>query len=72
MILKSLACGLCATLGLSMVAQSPVVVNVPTATPTNVEHPQWSRNAVIYEVNLRQYSAKGLRYAVAAPESARR
>jgi glycosidase len=59
MILKSLACGLCATLGLSMVAQSPVVVNVSTATPTNVEHPQWSRNAVIYEVNLRQYSDEG-------------
>ncbi|MDE5814463.1 MAG: hypothetical protein K2H72_09260, partial [Muribaculaceae bacterium] len=26
------------------------------STYTNVKHPDWSRNAVIYEVNLRQYS----------------
>ncbi len=26
---------------------------------TNVSHPEWSRNAVIYEVNLRQYSDSG-------------
>ncbi len=26
---------------------------------TNVHHPEWSRNAVIYEVNLRQYSDSG-------------
>ena len=29
------------------------------AEHTNVLHPEWSRNAVIYEVNLRQYSEKG-------------
>jgi len=29
------------------------------STWTNVEHPEWSRNAVIYEVNLRQYSDSG-------------
>ncbi|MDE6555491.1 MAG: alpha-amylase [Duncaniella sp.] len=26
---------------------------------TTVKHPEWSRNAVIYEVNLRQYSDRG-------------
>ena len=29
------------------------------STFTNVKHPEWSRNAVIYEVNLRQYSDSG-------------
>lgn len=29
------------------------------STFTNVNHPEWSRNAVIYEVNLRQYSDDG-------------
>lgn len=29
------------------------------STWTNVNHPDWSRNAVIYEVNLRQYSDSG-------------
>ncbi|MDE7409351.1 MAG: alpha-amylase [Muribaculaceae bacterium] len=29
------------------------------STYTNVKHPEWSRNAVIYEVNLRQYSDDG-------------
>lgn len=29
------------------------------STLTNVKHPAWSRNAVIYEVNLRQYSDEG-------------
>lgn len=29
------------------------------STYTNVKHPDWSRNAVIYEVNLRQYSEDG-------------
>ncbi len=29
------------------------------STYTNVEHPDWSRNAVIYEVNLRQYTDSG-------------
>ncbi|MDE7108377.1 MAG: alpha-amylase [Muribaculaceae bacterium] len=29
------------------------------STYTNVRHPEWSRNAVIYEVNLRQYSDSG-------------
>ena len=29
------------------------------STYTNVQHPEWSRNAVIYEVNLRQYSDSG-------------
>lgn len=29
------------------------------STFTNVKHPEWSRNAVIYEVNLRQYTESG-------------
>ena len=29
------------------------------STYTNVNHPDWSRNAVIYEVNLRQYTDSG-------------
>lgn len=29
------------------------------STHTSVRHPEWSRNAVIYEVNLRQYSDSG-------------
>ena len=29
------------------------------STYTTVEHPDWSRNAVIYEVNLRQYTDSG-------------
>ena len=28
-------------------------------TFTQVKHPDWSRNAVIYEVNLRQYTKEG-------------
>ncbi len=27
--------------------------------PTTVQHPEWSRNAVIYEVNLRQFTPQG-------------
>lgn len=30
-----------------------------SADPTTVTHPQWSRNAVIYEVNVRQYTPEG-------------
>ncbi len=29
------------------------------STLTSVKHPEWSRNAVIYEVNLRQYTESG-------------
>ena len=29
------------------------------AQPTTVSHPSWSRNAVIYEVNVRQYTPEG-------------
>lgn len=29
------------------------------STFTTVKHPEWSRNAVIYEVNLRQYTDSG-------------
>lgn len=29
------------------------------STFTSLKHPEWSRNAVIYEVNLRQYTDSG-------------
>lgn len=59
-ILKGVACGLCALLGLNAVAQnSPVQVNVPAVPATKLNHPCWSRNAVIYEVNLRQFTDEG-------------
>ena len=29
------------------------------STFTTLRHPEWSRNAVIYEVNLRQYTREG-------------
>lgn len=31
----------------------------PIPRPTAVTHPEWSRNAVIYEVNIRQYTPEG-------------
>lgn len=33
--------------------------NATTPAKTNVIHPEWSRDAVIYEVNLRQYTPTG-------------
>lgn len=59
-LFNAVACGLCAIMGAQMtVAQNPVAVAVPSTAPTKVTHPDWSRNAVIYEVNLRQYSDEG-------------
>lgn len=46
-----------------------VLVAAPTVyagSPTKVEHPSWSRNAVIYEVNTRQYTPEGTFDAFAA------
>ena len=40
----------------------PLRAQAPATTPaprTSVVHPVWSRRAVIYEVNLRQYTAEG-------------
>ena len=31
----------------------------PAPAPTTVHHPEWSRNAVIYEVNTRQFTPQG-------------
>jgi alpha-amylase len=42
------------------VAQAQAVKAAPTAIVTNVLHtPDWAKNAVIYEVNIRQYSKEG-------------
>jgi alpha-amylase len=32
---------------------------IPTAGTTQVAHPEWSKNSVIYEVNIRQYTPQG-------------
>ncbi len=32
---------------------------ISAGAPTHVQHPAWSRNAVIYEVNTRQYTPEG-------------
>ncbi len=54
-ILKSMIAGVAALVGLTgsvdAVAQTPA--------RTSVTHPEWSRNAVIYEVNLRQFTPEG-------------
>ncbi|MDE6287466.1 MAG: alpha-amylase [Muribaculaceae bacterium] len=42
---------ICALLGLCGRAEKPAA--------TTVQHPEWSRNAVIYEVNLRQFTPEG-------------
>ncbi|MDE6574143.1 MAG: alpha-amylase, partial [Muribaculaceae bacterium] len=42
-------------------ASSALFGTAQTATPhhTTLSHPEWSRNAVIYEVNTRQYTPQG-------------
>lgn len=57
--LRRVVCGVGAVLGLGMMAQAAMPVGVPTAAVTRIQHPEWSRNAVIYEVNLRQYTPEG-------------
>ena len=36
-----------------------LAVGQPTPAPSSVNHPEWSRNAVIYEVNTRQFTTDG-------------
>lgn len=51
-LLKTICvCAAACFAGQHMSASSP--------SPTKVNHPQWSRNAVIYEVNTRQYTPEG-------------
>lgn len=35
------------------------VENIKLAEPTQVVHPEWTKNAVIYEVNIRQHTVEG-------------
>ncbi|MDE6396306.1 MAG: alpha-amylase [Muribaculaceae bacterium] len=49
---------LCAALGLAAPAQA--------AAPTTVKHPEWAKNAVIYEVNTRQFTPEGTFKAMGA------
>ncbi len=52
---------------LGLLTLHPVVVTAAPATAaTEVAHPEWSRRATIYEVNVRQYSAEGRFAAVEA------
>ena len=52
---KSIIAGMAALVGLTG------SVDAVAASParTSVTHPEWSRNAVIYEVNLRQFTPEG-------------
>ncbi len=56
-----LTCGILSLFGISCGSHhnSKEVVTPLDSTYTEVLHPQWSRNAVIYEVNLRQYTNDG-------------
>ena len=57
---------LAATVGLASCGDAPAdrttadasALN-PTDTADRLVHPEWSRNATIYEMNIRQHSAKG-------------
>ncbi len=44
---------------LSILSCLSVLCGVAKTPPTHVMHPYWSRSAVIYEVNLRQYTDEG-------------
>ena len=53
-----------ATIAIAVIASlaAPPVANARTVAPpqpTKVTHPSWSRDAVIYEVNMRQYTPEG-------------
>lgn len=54
-IFKTLIAGMTAIIGLTTSVNS--VAQAPERT--SVTHPEWSRNAVIYEVNLRQFTPEG-------------
>lgn len=53
-------------LALSAMAFLLAAPAVSAGEPTTVAHPDWSRNAVIYEVNTRQYTPEGTFDAFAA------
>jgi cyclomaltodextrinase / maltogenic alpha-amylase / neopullulanase len=42
-----------------IVARGFMVEKKPAPPPSTVKHPEWSRNAVIYELNTRQFSKEG-------------
>ena len=47
------------SIAVALAALLSVPVATHAAAPTSVTHPDWSRNAVIYEVNTRQYTPQG-------------
>lgn len=57
---------LLAAVGMASCAEAPADRNTGDAKPVNgsdtadrLVHPEWSKNAVIYEMNVRQHTAKG-------------
>lgn len=50
--MKHLLAAIAALFGIGIAAAAP-------AAPTTVRHAEWSRDAVIYEVNMRQYTPEG-------------
>lgn len=54
-IFKTIVAGMAALVGLT----GSVDAMATSPARTSVTHPEWSRNAVIYEVNLRQYTPEG-------------
>lgn len=55
-IFSKIAAAVCALMGCSLAVQG----QMPAVTgPTKVQHPGWSRDAVIYEVNVRQFTPEG-------------
>ncbi len=65
-LMLSLVLSGCAQLGQNQPSPSPspdLASSSPTATPTNAEKttpvPEWSYNATMYEVNVRQYTREG-------------
>lgn len=55
-IFSRIAAAVCALAGCSLAVQGQMPA---TAAPTKVVHPGWSRDAVIYEVNVRQFTPEG-------------
>lgn len=59
---KWLVCGMAALFGISCSTGNKTAnddAELSAIGATNVKHPDWSRDAVIYEVNLRQYTPEG-------------
>ena len=54
-----LAGALAASTGCAHKSGNAAVADIATPDTSTVVHPEWARNAVIYEVNIRQYTPEG-------------